>query len=63
MRNHSATDMQAPPPVQAQSMAQRLHAALMPDYNGKATAYWWLMLTVGTTCFAAALLSVAQLPL
>ena len=44
-------------------MAQRLHAALMPDYNGKATAYWWLMLTVGTTCFAAALQSVAQLPM
>ena len=34
MQDHSANDMQAPSPVRALSMAQRLHAALMPDYNG-----------------------------
>jgi diguanylate cyclase (GGDEF)-like protein/PAS domain S-box-containing protein len=26
---------------------RRLHTALMPDYNRKATAYWWGMVTLG----------------
>ena len=26
---------------------QRLHAALMPDYNAGATAYWWTMVLLG----------------
>jgi PAS domain S-box-containing protein len=29
------------------SWAARLHAALMPDYNPKATAYWWTMVVLG----------------
>ena len=25
----------------------RLHRALMPDYNRKATAYWWITVLIG----------------
>jgi len=31
----------------APGLLQRLHAALMPDYNRKATVYWWTMVTLG----------------
>ncbi len=38
-----------PPPSSAPGLRpwQRLHAALMPDYNPKATAYWWTLVTLG----------------
>ena len=29
------------------SVWQRLHSRLMPDYNRKATAYWWAALLAG----------------
>jgi diguanylate cyclase (GGDEF)-like protein/PAS domain S-box-containing protein len=47
-------------PVQpeAQSPWRRLHAALMPDYNRKATIYWWSVVLLGG---AILVLSVAQL--
>ena len=32
----------------ATSWWRRLHGALMPDYNRKATAYWWLMVVLGS---------------
>ncbi len=31
---------------------QRLHQALMPDYNRKAATFWWLMVLVGFTVIA-----------
>ncbi len=34
-----------PPP--RQSWVKRLHGALMPDYNRKATAYWWTIVLLG----------------
>ena len=36
----------------------RLHAALMPDYNAKATVYWWSVVAAG---FAAVAVAVWQL--
>jgi len=40
---------------------RRLHAALMPDYNRKATVYWWTAVVVGGLAIVAALHGVAQL--
>jgi diguanylate cyclase (GGDEF)-like protein/PAS domain S-box-containing protein len=40
---------------------QRLHAALMPDYNAKATVYWWGMVACGAGCLALALAEVLTL--
>jgi diguanylate cyclase (GGDEF)-like protein/PAS domain S-box-containing protein len=31
---------------------QRLHAALMPDYNGPATLYWWTVVALGGAALA-----------
>ncbi len=42
--------------------SRRLHAALLPDYNGKAAAYWWTVVTLGLLALGAALLQVAQMP-
>jgi diguanylate cyclase (GGDEF)-like protein/PAS domain S-box-containing protein len=40
----------------------RLHRALMPDYNRKATAYWWTVVFVGGVIIGHALLGVSRLP-
>ena len=40
----------------------RVHAALMPDYNRKAAAYWWAMVGLGAVALAWAAASVAGLP-
>jgi diguanylate cyclase (GGDEF)-like protein len=40
---------------------KRLHAALMPDYNRKATAYWWAVVVLGSLAFAGSLHSVSAL--
>jgi diguanylate cyclase (GGDEF)-like protein/PAS domain S-box-containing protein len=42
---------------------QRVHQALMPDYNRKATAYWWLVAALGAGVLGWAFLAVAALPL
>jgi len=34
------------------SLGQRLHAALMPDYNRKAAVYWWTMVCLGGLALA-----------
>ena len=39
---------------------QRLHAALMPDYNARATAYWWCAALAGAAVLVVSLFSVAQ---
>ena len=42
---------------------QRLHQALMPDYNPKATAYWWTMVVLGGAVIAYSLVELRSLPL
>jgi diguanylate cyclase (GGDEF)-like protein/PAS domain S-box-containing protein len=39
---------------------RRLHAALMPDYNRKATMYWWSVVALGALAVAVALWQVAD---
>ena len=41
----------------------RLHAALMPDYNRRATAYWWLTVAIGVAVLAQTLSSLSTFPL
>jgi diguanylate cyclase (GGDEF)-like protein/PAS domain S-box-containing protein len=40
-----------------------LHRSLMPDYNRKATAYWWTVVLLGVAALVYSVLSVAMLPL
>jgi diguanylate cyclase (GGDEF)-like protein/PAS domain S-box-containing protein len=40
----------------------RLHRALMPDYNAKATAYWWLVVVLGVSALGRAALEVSAFP-
>ena len=49
-------------PPQTHSVWQRLHAALMPDYNRLATGYWWTMLILGGTTMAVSAHNVAAMP-
>ncbi len=42
---------------------QRLHAALMPDYNPRATAYWWVLALLGGLMLLQALGQLAGLGL
>jgi diguanylate cyclase (GGDEF)-like protein/PAS domain S-box-containing protein len=42
---------------------QRLHRRLLPDYNAKATAYWWLMVVLGAAIIVRSAVHVATLPL
>jgi len=41
---------------------QRLHGALMPDYNPKATAFWWSAVMLGTLALAWAVNGLQALP-
>jgi len=41
---------------------QRLHGALMPDYNRRAATYWWLMVAVGAFLLMNAAVVVRPLP-
>jgi diguanylate cyclase (GGDEF)-like protein/PAS domain S-box-containing protein len=42
---------------------QRLHQALMPDYNRQATVYWWVMVSLGSAALIYSLLVVRALPI
>jgi len=42
---------------------RRLHAALMPDYNRRATVYWWTLVLLGSAVLVQALDGLAALPL
>jgi diguanylate cyclase (GGDEF)-like protein/PAS domain S-box-containing protein len=48
--------------VPAASPWARLHGALMPDYNRKATVYWWTMVAIGLMTLLHCAGQVAQLP-
>ena len=54
-----APQQQAP----RRNVFHRLHTALMPDYNRKATTYWWLMVALGTGFLIHATWRVYGLPL
>lgn len=41
---------------------QRLHAALMPDYNRSAATYWWLATTGGGALLVGCLVQVGAMP-
>jgi diguanylate cyclase (GGDEF)-like protein/PAS domain S-box-containing protein len=51
------------PPAPRRSPWARLHAALMPDYNRKATVYWWTTVLLGLAVIAHSLMTVAAMPL
>ena len=38
----------------------RLHRALMPDYNRKATAYWWLVVALGSATLVGSVVDLAD---
>lgn len=50
------------PPAHGMAWHQRLHAALMPDYNRAATIYWWLAVSTGGLLLLLSLLQVLALP-
>jgi diguanylate cyclase (GGDEF)-like protein/PAS domain S-box-containing protein len=56
--------MSAPPSASPAPAApwQRLHAALMPDYNRRATAYWWTVVLLGAGALGWSAMQVAELP-
>ena len=39
-----------------------MHTALMPDYNTRATTYWWCVVAAGTVTFLYAVSEVASAP-
>ncbi len=41
---------------------ERLHAALMPDYNRKATVYWWSVVLLGMLVLVVSAVQLAQQP-
>ena len=55
----------APDPTTAVAAAPpwwlRVHSALMPDYNRKATIYWWVAALAGAVVILAALMQVLTL--
>jgi diguanylate cyclase (GGDEF)-like protein/PAS domain S-box-containing protein len=57
----SAPQSASPEPVPAAPW-HRLHAALMPDYNRAATAYWWAVVLLGVGALVWSTLQVAVLP-
>jgi hypothetical protein len=63
---NSTTQGQSPsdtPPAAPATAWGRLHAALMPDYNPRATAYWWTMVLIGSAALALAFWDIQHLPL
>jgi diguanylate cyclase (GGDEF)-like protein/PAS domain S-box-containing protein len=44
------------------SLLGRLHRALMPDYNRKATIYWWTVVLLGVVTLLSSLRIVAEAP-
>ena len=48
--------------VDRPNLLRRLHQALMPDYNHKATAYWWTMVLLGSAVIDYALFELRTLP-
>jgi diguanylate cyclase (GGDEF)-like protein/PAS domain S-box-containing protein len=53
---------QAPAEAAPMPWWRRLHAALMPDYNRRAAAFWWAVVTAGALALLAALWQLAGSP-
>ncbi|MEP7295206.1 MAG: EAL domain-containing protein [Burkholderiales bacterium] len=53
----------APTPTRPMPWAARVTRALMPDYNRKATVYWWVAVAVGLAVVIHAGVVVGSLPL
>jgi diguanylate cyclase (GGDEF)-like protein/PAS domain S-box-containing protein len=49
-------------PPQPTAWCKRLHAALMPDYNRRAAAYWWAVVAVGAVALCGSVWLLAQQP-
>ncbi|EHR70888.1 PAS domain S-box/diguanylate cyclase (GGDEF) domain-containing protein [Burkholderiales bacterium JOSHI_001] len=58
----SSTPAAANDPALAPSLFKRLHQALMPDYNRRATLYWWGMLALGLLALVWAAWQLIGLP-
>ena len=50
------------PPARRRPWAARLHGALMPDYNPRATAYWWALVVLGSAVLAHAAQALWPMP-
>ena len=57
MSASSGAELERKPPP----LWRRWHAALMPDYNRKASVLWWMLVLAGMVVFAASALQVAAL--
>ena len=49
-------------PAKRQPWPARLHGALMPDYNPRATAYWWALVVLGSGVLVHAALALWPMP-
>jgi diguanylate cyclase (GGDEF)-like protein/PAS domain S-box-containing protein len=52
----------APADAPRRGLWARLHAALMPDYNGKATVFWWTMVSLGAAVIGLGLTNLLDEP-
>ena len=59
---HFLMDTTDPHAPRSPSLPKRLHLALMPDYNPRATAFWWTAVGGGTLALLYALASLASRP-
>ena len=60
--DHTMTTLSFKPMWHAASkLGMSLHRKLLPDYNRKATAYWWSMALLGLWVLSGAVASVAQM--
>ena len=48
--------------MQPPSFLRRLHMSLMPDYNRRATLYWWTVVPLGGVAMAWAIADIASRP-
>ena len=56
-------DAHLTPESRTPNLLVRLHRALMPDYNPKATAYWWTVVLMGGAALAYSVQAVSSMPL
>jgi diguanylate cyclase (GGDEF)-like protein/PAS domain S-box-containing protein len=59
----TVADLDSPTSAGARPWWVRLHAALMPDYNRRAAAYWWTMSVLGLSLLAGSMAILALQPL
>jgi diguanylate cyclase (GGDEF)-like protein/PAS domain S-box-containing protein len=62
MRGPAKAAAQPDTAVPRHSWWQRLHDQLMPDYNRKAAAYWWVMVVAGAAILLHCAVHITSLP-